>query len=117
MLYCVSSGSTGKTKGPVRSPFPSLTANREAPFALLLHELVRQAELQQPAARVDVARVIARLEPVLAAGVGIGRILVEQVADAGRDARILVDQALVAREQVEDAVRTHARVGLPRKER
>src|SRR5207247_1122293 len=86
-----------------RRPFPS------APQGALqerLHEFVGRAEKVCPAARVDIARIVARLEEVLTACVGVGRFRVQQVPDAECDLQILVDQPGVRAGEMEDAVRS-----------
>src|SRR6266702_7350991 len=86
---------------------------RTAPQGALqerLHEFVGRAEKVRPAARVDIARIVARLEVVLAACVSVGRFRVQQVPDAECDPQILVDQPGVRTEEMEDAVRLDGRM-------
>src|SRR6266700_3224880 len=86
---------------------PSLVRRRtlsSAPPVEGLHEFVRCAEKIRPAARVDIARIVARLEVVLTACVRVGRLRVQQVPDAERDLQVLVDQPGVRAVEMEDAV-------------
>src|SRR5258708_1634706 len=89
--------------------FSRLRTNASAPLAGAaherLHELIGCVEKERPAARVDIARIVARLEVVLAARVRVGRFRVQQVPDAERELQILVDQPGVRTVEMEDAVR------------
>src|SRR3954467_288510 len=98
-----------KQRGCIAAPFAFKT-----PLRLL--ELVSRAEQEAPQARIGVTRVVARLEVVLATGVGVRRRRVEQVTNGKRELQVLAVEARVRRVQVvqgvvADVVRLERRVG------